>query len=237
MVAYQRVRVGIGRPLSLPLAARHHRMLCPAPIAAPPADGSSFVAANVAAKKHNPSTQSTASLDGLPPLPKGTMLTHNAIISQYVSCIVDAGIGSDDLTLHALPLYHCAQLDVFFGPMVYVGATNILTGKPTPDNLLPLIEKYRVSSFFAPPTVWISLLRSPLFETTDLSTLKKGYYGASIMPVEVLRGMARRLPAVRLWNLTGKRRSPHSPPCYTAAPSLQVPSLARPPTIAWFRGV
>ena len=90
-------------------------MLCPAPIAAPPADGSSFVAANILQyddvlrrKKHNPSTQSTASLNGLPPLPKGAMLTHNAIISHYVSCIVDTGIGSDDLTLHALPLYHCA---------------------------------------------------------------------------------------------------------------------------------
>jgi fatty-acyl-CoA synthase len=141
---------------------------------------------------------------GTESLPKGAMLTHDAIISQYVSCIVDAGIAAGDFALHALPLYHCAQLDVFFGPMIYVGATNVITSKPTPDNMLPLIEKYRINSFFAPPTVWISLLRSPLFETTDLSTLSKGYYGASIMPVEVLREMARRLPAVKLWNLYGQ---------------------------------
>jgi fatty-acyl-CoA synthase len=38
--------------------------------------------------------------------------------------------------LHALPLYHCAQLDVFFGPGVYLGASNVITGKPVPDNLL-----------------------------------------------------------------------------------------------------
>jgi fatty-acyl-CoA synthase len=50
--------------------------------------------------------------------PKGAMLTHDAVIWQYVSCIVDAGIAEDDLTLHALPLYHCAQLDVFFGPSI-----------------------------------------------------------------------------------------------------------------------
>jgi fatty-acyl-CoA synthase len=136
--------------------------------------------------------------------PKGAMLTHDAVIWQYVSCIVDAGIAEDDLTLHALPLYHCAQLDVFFGPSIYIGATNIITAQPTPDNLLPLIERYRISSFFAPPTVWISLLRSPLFDTTDLSSLRKGYYGASIMPVEVLRELAQRLPKVRLWNLYGQ---------------------------------
>jgi len=42
--------------------------------------------------------------------PKGAMLTHDAVIWQYVSCVVDAGIAEDDLMLHALPLYHCAQL-------------------------------------------------------------------------------------------------------------------------------
>jgi fatty-acyl-CoA synthase len=136
--------------------------------------------------------------------PKGAMLTHDAVIWQYVSCIVDAGIAEDDLTLHALPLYHCAQLDVFFGPSIYIGATNVITAHPTPENLLPLIERYRISSFFAPPTVWISLLRSALFESTDLSSLRKGYYGASIMPVEVLRELAQRLPKVRLWNLYGQ---------------------------------
>ena len=55
------------------------------------------------------------------------MLTHDAVIWQYVSCIVNAGIAETDLMLHALPLYHCAQLDVFFGPANYVGATNIIT--------------------------------------------------------------------------------------------------------------
>ena len=141
---------------------------------------------------------------GTESLPKGTMLTHNAVIWQYVSCVVDANISRDDLALHALPLYHCAQLDVFLGPAIYVGSTNVITAKPTPENLLPLIARHRITSFFAPPTIWISLLRSPLFETTDLSSLQKGYYGASIMPVEVMREMAQRMPNVQLWNLYGQ---------------------------------
>ena len=136
--------------------------------------------------------------------PKGALLTHDAVISQYVSCIVDAAIAAEDLMLHALPLYHCAQLDVFLGPSIYVGASNVITARPVPENLLPLIERHRITSFFAPPTVWIALLRSPLFEQCDLSSLCKGYYGASIMPVEVQRELSRRLPAVRLWNLYGQ---------------------------------
>ena len=136
--------------------------------------------------------------------PKGAMLTHDAVIWQYASCAVDASITRDDVMLHALPLYHCAQLDVFLGPAIYVGASSIITAKPTPDNLLPLLAKHCITSFFAPPTVWIALLRSPLFDGTDLSQLRKGYYGASIMPVEVLRELKRRLPEVGFWNLYGQ---------------------------------
>jgi fatty-acyl-CoA synthase len=136
--------------------------------------------------------------------PKGAMHTHEAVIWEYVSCLVDAEIAHEDRILHAMPLYHCAQLDIFLGPGVYVGATHVITAYPTPDNLLALIEHHGITSFFAPPTVWISLLRSPLFDRHDLSSLRKGYYGASIMPVEVLRELQRRLPDVRLWNLYGQ---------------------------------
>ena len=81
--------------------------------------------------------------------PKGAMLTHDAVLWQYVSCVIDAEIAEQDVALHALPLYHCAQLDVFFGPAIYMGSTNVITAKPTPDNLLPMIEKFGISSFFA----------------------------------------------------------------------------------------
>ncbi|MCA0328229.1 MAG: acyl-CoA synthetase [Proteobacteria bacterium] len=136
--------------------------------------------------------------------PKGAMLTHDAVLWQYVSCCINAEVAERDVALHALPLYHCAQLDVFFGPAIYIGSENHITSKPTPDNLLPMMAAHGITSFFAPPTVWIALLRSPLLDQTDLSKLAKGYYGASIMPVEVLKELARRLPQVRLWNLYGQ---------------------------------
>jgi fatty-acyl-CoA synthase len=141
---------------------------------------------------------------GTESLPKGAMLTHGAVIDQYISCIVDGGMAPGDVVLHSLPLYHCAQLDVFLGPSVYLGSTSHITAKPTPDNLLSLIARHRISQFFAPPTVWIGLLRAPLFDQVDLTCLRKGYYGASIMPVAVMQEMIRRLPNIRLWNFYGQ---------------------------------
>lgn len=136
--------------------------------------------------------------------PKGAMLTHDAVLWQYVSCVIEGEVGASDVVLHAMPMYHCAQLDVCLGPAVYVGASNVVVAQPKPDVILPLIERHRVTSFFAPPTIWIALLRSPLFDACDLTSLQKGYYGAAIMPVEVLQELGRRLPQTRFWNLYGQ---------------------------------
>ena len=141
---------------------------------------------------------------GTESLPKGAMLTHGAVIDQYVSCIIEGEMAETDVVLHALPLYHCAQLDVFLGPSVYLGSTSIITSKPTPDNLLPLVARHRISQFFLPPTVWIAVLRSPLFTQHDLSSLRKGYYGASIMPVAVMQELIERIPQMRIWNFYGQ---------------------------------
>ncbi|MEX6722875.1 acyl-CoA synthetase [Parapedomonas caeni] len=136
--------------------------------------------------------------------PKGAMLSHDSVLWEYLSCIVDCEWTADTVALHAMPLFHCAQLDCMIGPALQVGATNIVTGRPVAENIIDLLARHRVTSFFAPPTVWISLLRSPAFDQHDLGRLAKGYYGASIMPVEVLRELRERLPGLRLWNLYGQ---------------------------------
>jgi fatty-acyl-CoA synthase len=136
--------------------------------------------------------------------PKGVMLSSRSLIAQYVSCIVDGGMSRDDVELHTLPMYHCAQLDCFFSVDVYLGATSVILPGPDPAAMLAAIEREQVTKLFCPPTVWISLLRHPGFDDADLSSLRKGYYGASPMPVEVLRELQRRLPDVQLWNFYGQ---------------------------------
>jgi fatty-acyl-CoA synthase len=153
--------------------------------------------------------------------PKGVMLSSKSLISQYVSCIVDGGMSADDVEVHTLPMYHCAQLDCFFSVDVYLGATSIILPGPDPARLLETIEREKVTKLFCPPTVWISLLRHPDFDTRDLSSLRKGYYGASAMPVEVLRELSRRLPEVQFWNFYGQTEM--SPLATILRPHEQLP--------------
>ncbi|WP_341348953.1 AMP-binding protein [Thermaerobacter marianensis] len=136
--------------------------------------------------------------------PKGAMMTHRALMAEYLSCIVELDIQRHDRCLHALPLYHSAQMHVFLMPQLLVGATGWILSAPVPEVCLPLIARERITSMFAPPTVWINFLRHPDFDRHDLSSLKKLYYGASIMPVPVLQELRRRLPGVEVYNCYGQ---------------------------------
>ena len=121
------------------------------------------------------------------------MHSSRSLMWQYVSTIVAGSMTGDDIEIHSLPLYHCAQLDNFLATDIYLGATSIILPRPDPELVLRTIEQFGVTNYFAPPTVWISLLRCPVFDEVDLSSLRKGYYGASAMPIEILAEIRARL--------------------------------------------
>ncbi|MEV7793339.1 acyl-CoA synthetase [Streptomyces sp. NPDC087512] len=141
---------------------------------------------------------------GTTALPKGAMMTHRALVHEYLSAITALDLTADDRPAHALPLYHSAQTHVFLLPYLAVGATNVVLDAPDGDRLLDLIEAGRVDSLFAPPTVWIALAGRPDFATRDLDGLRKAYYGASIMPVPVLERLRERLPHLAFYNCFGQ---------------------------------
>ncbi len=136
--------------------------------------------------------------------PKAAMMTHQALMAEYMACMVELDIKGSDAMLAALPLYHSAQMHVFLMPALMLGAPVYLLETPLPERCLSAIAEHQIASFFAPPTVWISLLRHAEFDRFDLSTLNKAYYGASIMPVPVLEELQQRIPGVGLYNCYGQ---------------------------------
>lgn len=136
--------------------------------------------------------------------PKGAMMSHRALLAEYTSTLIACDIRADDRSLAALPLYHSAQMHVFLMPQLLIGATTLLVQSPQPELCFDLIQREGVTSFFAPPTVWIGFLRHPAFDPTRLASLRKAYYGASIMPVPVIHELAARLPELQLYNCYGQ---------------------------------
>jgi len=140
---------------------------------------------------------------GTEALPKGVIISNQALMAQYMGCIVDGQYDEDDINVNALPIYHCAQRDVFMNPVFWVGGTNVLIA-PDIGQILKNIADFKATMFFAPPTVWIGILRHPDFAKYDLSSLKKCYYGASIMPMEVLKEIMEKFTGARIYNYYGQ---------------------------------
>lgn len=136
--------------------------------------------------------------------PKGAVMTHRALVHEYVSSIVALGLHADDAPLHPMPLYHSAQMHVFLLPYLAVGAVNHLMVAPDVPELLRRLESHGIGALFLAPTVWVPLTNHPDFATRDLSGLRKAFYGASIMPQTTVQRLRERCPDAGLYNCFGQ---------------------------------
>ncbi|PCC49456.1 fatty acyl-CoA synthetase [Brevibacterium aurantiacum] len=136
--------------------------------------------------------------------PKGAIMTHRALVHEYMSSLMSLDFAPTDRAVHALPLYHSAQMHVFLIPLLSIGAHNIIVPAPVPEQLLAIFEEREINSFFAAPTVWVALANSPDLDTRNLESLRKAYYGASIMPGPVLAKLRQRLPKLGFYNCFGQ---------------------------------
>ncbi|GAA5060818.1 fatty acyl-CoA synthetase [Nocardia callitridis] len=136
--------------------------------------------------------------------PKGVLHSSRTLMWQYLSCVVSGGMAADDIEVHALPLYHCAQLDNFLITDIYLGATSIVLDRPDPSAILDAVERHGATNLFCPPTVWIALLDRLSEQNRALPSLRKGYYGAAALPIEVLHDLREKFPNLRLWNFYGQ---------------------------------
>ena len=136
--------------------------------------------------------------------PKGAMMSHKALVHQYLSCIVDLDLTADDDPLHVMPLYHSAQMHVFLLPWLAVGATSTLLEVPDPGEVLRRIGQDGHRAFFAAPTLWVAMTNHADFDEADLSGLRKAYYGASVMPGPTLARLLEKAPEAGFYNCFGQ---------------------------------
>ena len=136
--------------------------------------------------------------------PKGAMMSHRALLAEYVSAIVALDLTPEDRPLIVMPLYHSAAMHVFLIPYLALGATVHLLPSPDIPRMLEVVEAERIGSLFLAPTVWVPLSNHPDLDTRDLRSLTKAQYGASIMPVTVLQRLRQRQPGIGFYNCFGQ---------------------------------
>jgi long-chain acyl-CoA synthetase len=122
--------------------------------------------------------------------PKGAMLTHaNFIETNKIMKAANINWNQwspDDVSLVAMPVAHIGGSG--WGLMgLRNGATGIVAREFEPGKVLDFIANDRVSKIFLVPAAIQIILRDPRARTTDYSRMKTIGYGASPIPLELLR--------------------------------------------------
>jgi long-chain acyl-CoA synthetase len=117
---------------------------------------------------------------------KGVMLSHKNIVSNAVNALLATGYNQRDTWLHAAPMFHLADVGSVFA-LTMVGARHVFIPIFNPVHVLEAIQNEKVTCTILVPTMVNAVLNHPDAGTYDLSSLKRLVYGASPMPLEVLK--------------------------------------------------
>lgn len=109
--------------------------------------------------------------------PKGVVLTHRNYLTdfEHVEAVTKASKHSVNLQLS--PMYHAAAVHTL--ALLTVGGTSILNLRFDPEEVLRQIQRYRVTYFFAVPTMLYQLMDHPNLANFDISSLQIISYGAA----------------------------------------------------------
>ncbi len=135
--------------------------------------------------------------------PKGAILSNRMLFWNSINTGLRLNLVQQDVTLTFAPFFHTGGWNVLNLPFLHRGAKQIFLKKFDPDRVLQLIEQERVSIFFGVPTMMDMLRQSPLFEKTDLSSVRYAIVGGEPMPIGLIRDWhSRNVPVRQGYGLT-----------------------------------
>lgn len=122
--------------------------------------------------------------------PKGAMLKHSGVLGPRQAFSDQAPDWNkwtaDDVGLVAMPVFHIGGSG--FGITTLVnGAKGVVAREFDPNRVLDFIENDRITKIFMVPAAMQIVVRHPKARQTDYSRIKYILYGASPIPLDLLR--------------------------------------------------
>jgi acyl-CoA synthetase (AMP-forming)/AMP-acid ligase II len=118
--------------------------------------------------------------------PKGVMMTHRNLVAGTKVMLSALPVTSEDVTLHTSPFSHIAAE----WPLLthcYAGGTNVVVAKPDMETILRAIADNQVTTWNTVPTLIQRMLQHASLSRHDLKSLRWIGYGASPMPIDIVR--------------------------------------------------
>ncbi|WP_048988761.1 AMP-binding protein [Burkholderia cenocepacia] len=110
--------------------------------------------------------------------PKGCVHSHRTVTLAAMQAALAIGIGRNERTLMAMPIWHSSPLNNWFGGTLVAGGTVVLLREYHPLRFLQTVERERVTLYFgAPVSYTLPLDTIDGFAAFDLSSVRAWLYG------------------------------------------------------------
>lgn len=127
--------------------------------------------------------------------PKGAMLTHRAMLAHATNVAADFDIDPSARVQVAMPLFHVGGTSYAL-LAISSGARILMMRMPEPAAALEMLEAERITHTFFVPALMAAMMEVPGVADRDYSALMSLSYGASPMPLPVMRASLAIFPGV-----------------------------------------
>ena len=135
--------------------------------------------------------------------PKGAVLSNKSVICNSLMSHHAHSMDSKDSVFICLPLFHVGGINILFLPALFIGAKTFLEEKFDQDSALKLIESEKITQFITVPKILNELLKSKLWNVSDLSSLKNISVGSTDVPVELINKVQKKnVPVIQIYGAT-----------------------------------
>jgi acyl-CoA synthetase (AMP-forming)/AMP-acid ligase II len=127
--------------------------------------------------------------------PKGAMLTHRGMLAHSRNVSATQNLGPNSRVQVAMPLFHVGGTSYSL-VAVTTGAHIFMMRTPDPAAALAMLEAEKITHTFYVPALMAAMNQVPGAADRDYSALKALSYGASPMPLPVMRASLKLFPGV-----------------------------------------
>ncbi|OIK11607.1 AMP-binding protein [Bacillus sp. MUM 13] len=139
--------------------------------------------------------------------PKGVLFTNRNILAAAIMMCVEMSYKPESRILHMMPLSHSAPLHLFLVAGTYAGAAHVLSEVFTPELLLNLVQKERITHFFGAPVAYLLTAKQPGLAEYNLASMKCWVYGGAPLPEKDVRFIQDKLQTKDLYCVYGLTES------------------------------
>lgn len=133
--------------------------------------------------------------------PKGALFDHQRLTAASTSFVFGVDLSAHDKILHAAPLFHPIQLNLFLVTGIMIGTSNVILRDFDTEKTIKAIEDYQITVFFGLPNMYDELLELPHAPEEKLASVTKCMYGVDSIDTDLVRQAMELFGHQQFYNL------------------------------------